>query len=102
VRECCCPGPATLRSKCPNQSGRISRRDSLEPRTPPESPNVALRIGQVVAVSPDSNECRHRLTPIGHGSSIAILHRLPDQLGDRCTVLSRPNVQSFPHVFIKI
>jgi len=102
ARECLCRGPATLRSKCPNQSGRISRRDSLESCAPPESPNVSLRLGQVGAVFPDANECRHRLAPIGDGGSVAIPHRLPDQLRDRGTLLSRPNVQGLPDVFIKI
>ena len=102
ARECWCRGPATLRSKCLNQSGRTSRRDSLEPHTPPESPNVGLRLGQVVAVFPDANECRHRLAAIGDGGSVAIPHRLPDQLGNRGTVLSGPNMQGLPDVLIKI
>jgi len=73
AREFWCRGLARLRSKCLNQSGRISRRDSLEPRTPPEPPNVGLRLRQVVPVFPDANECRHRLAAIGDGGSVAKL-----------------------------
>jgi len=102
ARERWCREPAILRSKCPNQSRRISRRDSLEPLTSAEPPDVRPCIGQVVAVFPDANECCHRLAAIGDRSSVAIPHRLPDQLGDGGTVLSRPNVQGLPDVFIKI
>lgn len=102
ARERWCGEPATLRSKCPNQSKRISRLDSLEPLTSAESPDVGARIRKVVAVFPDANECCHRLAAISDGSSVAIPHRLPDQLGDGCMVLSRPNVQNLPYVFIKI